>query len=35
METVTRPLWHNPWLFLVALGALVAEWGLRRNQGLP
>ena len=35
METVTRPLWHNPWLFLVALGALAAEWGLRRNQGLP
>lgn len=35
METVTRPLWHTPWIFLVALGALVAEWGLRRNQGLP
>ncbi|MEI6343625.1 MAG: glutamine amidotransferase [Verrucomicrobiota bacterium] len=35
METVTRPLWHNPWLFLLALGALVAEWGLRRTHGLP
>ncbi len=35
METVTEPLWHTPWLFALALGALVAEWGLRRTKGLP
>lgn len=28
------PLWHHPLYFLVALGCLAAEWGLRRWNGL-
>jgi len=35
METVTEPLWNTPVLFIIALAALLAEWGLRRSQGLP
>ncbi|RYD33649.1 MAG: hypothetical protein EOP86_12905 [Verrucomicrobiaceae bacterium] len=35
METWTEPLWHTPWIFLTAVGCLLAEWGLRRTQGLP
>jgi len=35
METWTRPIWHTPLMFLVALGCLVSEWGLRRWKGLP
>lgn len=35
METYTEPLWHTPWIFLTAIGCLIAEWGLRRTQGLP
>ncbi len=35
MESQQEPLWHTPWLFLTALGCLIAEWGLRRTQGLP
>lgn len=35
METWSRPLWHNPWVFLAALLAFVLEWGLRRARGLP
>ncbi|MCA9089158.1 MAG: hypothetical protein KDA90_11070 [Planctomycetaceae bacterium] len=34
METETYPLWHSPWLLLLALACLVAEWGLRRTRGL-
>jgi hypothetical protein len=29
------PLWHHPFVFLVALVCLVAEWGIRRWKGLP
>jgi uncharacterized membrane protein len=28
------PLWHHPMYFLVALGCLAGEWGLRRWHGL-
>jgi len=35
MEAWTRPLWHTPLMFAVALGCLVSEWGLRRWKGLP
>jgi hypothetical protein len=31
----TTPLWHSPWLLLLALSLLAAEWGLRRWKGLP
>lgn len=34
MQAETLPLWHSPWLLLLALGCLVAEWGLRRRRGL-
>ncbi|HEX8313091.1 MAG TPA: glutamine amidotransferase, partial [Chthoniobacteraceae bacterium] len=34
-ETLTRPLWHTPWMFFFALGCLITEWGLRRWKGLP
>lgn len=33
--TEVSPLWHSPWLLLIALGCLAAEWGLRRVGGLP
>ena len=29
------PLWHRPFVFLLAIGCLMAEWGLRRMKGLP
>lgn len=35
METITRPLWNTPAYFILALAALLAEWGLRRWKGLP
>ena len=35
MEVWSRPLWHNPWVFLCALGLFGAEWVLRRMKGLP
>lgn len=34
METWVSPLWHRGWYFLLAVGCLVAEWGLRRWYGL-
>ncbi len=34
-ESRVEPLWHRPWLILLALGCLCAEWGLRRWRGLP
>ncbi len=34
METWVSPLWHRGWYFLLAVGCLVAEWGLRRRHGL-
>jgi uncharacterized membrane protein len=35
MEAWTRPAWHTPWLFLLALACFVAEWGIRRRNGMP
>ncbi|MBN8248318.1 MAG: hypothetical protein J0L84_12865 [Verrucomicrobia bacterium] len=35
MEFWTRPVWHTPLMFALALGCLVSEWGLRRWKGLP
>jgi hypothetical protein len=34
-ESHVEPLWHRPWLLLVAIGCLCLEWGLRRVKGLP
>lgn len=28
-----RPLWHSPWLFLLALACFLGEWTLRRSSG--
>lgn len=35
VEIWTYPLWHQWPVFLLAVGCLVAEWGLRRWKGLP
>jgi hypothetical protein len=35
VETWTFPLWHQWPCFLLAIGCVVAEWGLRRWKGLP
>ncbi|MBI1311978.1 hypothetical protein GC176_11855 [bacterium] len=35
MTTWTMPLWDQPYVFLVVLGCLLGEWGLRRTKGLP
>lgn len=35
METTHHPLWQTPWVLALALGCLVAEWGIRRTKGLP
>lgn len=34
-EPYVSPFWHQPWVFLVAIACLTAEWGLRRWKGLP
>lgn len=34
IETWTYPLWHQSSVFLLAIGCLVAEWGLRRWKGM-
>lgn len=34
MEAYSYPLWHKPYVFLVALAALVVEWGFRRWKGM-
>lgn len=34
-EPYIRPVWHQTWVFLLAIACLSAEWGLRRWQGLP
>jgi hypothetical protein len=33
-EPWTSPLWHRPLYFLIAITCLLAEWGLRRVNGL-
>ncbi len=33
-ETVTKPLWHSPWVFAALLMLLAGEWFLRRKGGL-
>jgi uncharacterized membrane protein len=35
VESWTYPLWHQWQVFLLAIGCLVGEWGLRRWRGLP
>lgn len=34
-EPYVKPVWHQSWVFLLAIGCLTAEWGLRRWKGLP
>ncbi len=36
-ETILEPwsLWNQSWFFLIAIGCLVGEWGVRRWKGLP
>jgi uncharacterized membrane protein len=34
-EPYVRPVWHQPWVFGLAILCLTAEWGLRRWKGLP
>ena len=34
-EPHVRPMWHQPWVFALAIVCLCAEWGLRRWKGLP
>jgi uncharacterized membrane protein len=34
-ETATQPLWHEPAVFLFALGCFITDWSLRRWKGLP
>lgn len=33
-EVRTYPLWHQPWIVLVALMSLILEWWTRRSHGL-
>ncbi len=33
-EVQQRPLWHAPWLFLLALAFFLGEWIIRRRQGI-
>ena len=33
-EKWTYPLWHQPWVLLLAMACLCGEWGLRRWRGL-
>ena len=35
METWSQPLWHTPWIFLLAVGCLCGEWAWRRTHGMP
>ncbi|GIW99686.1 MAG: membrane protein [Pirellulaceae bacterium] len=34
-ELREEPLWHQPWMLLIAVLCLCGEWGLRRWKGLP
>ena len=33
-ETWVYPIWHHPWVMLLAIACLCCEWGLRRMKGL-
>jgi hypothetical protein len=33
-EPERRDLWHSPWTFVLVIGLLAAEWGLRRLWGM-
>ncbi len=33
VEVKQKPLWHSPWLFLIALLCFLGEWSLRRRKG--
>ncbi|MEN3940198.1 glutamine amidotransferase [Prosthecobacter sp. SYSU 5D2] len=33
-ETITKPLWHTPWIFALVLTLLTLEWYLRRKGGM-
>lgn len=33
VEVKQTPLWHSPWLFLIALCCFLGEWALRRRSG--
>lgn len=33
VEVKQKPLWHSPWLFLLALLCFLGEWSLRRSKG--
>jgi uncharacterized membrane protein len=33
-EEFTSPMWHTGWLFALAIGCFIAEWGVRRTRGL-
>jgi uncharacterized membrane protein len=34
-ESWSKPLWHEPAVFLLVLACFVTEWGIRRWKGLP
>jgi hypothetical protein len=34
VEVKQTPLWHTPWLFLIALLCFLGEWALRRRSGV-
>ncbi len=34
VEVKQIPLWHTPWLFLLALCCFLGEWSIRRRQGV-
>lgn len=33
-EKISRPLWHLPWIFLLALACFSGEWAIRRWKGV-
>jgi uncharacterized membrane protein len=35
METYAEPLWHTPWIFILAVACLCGEWAWRRTHGMP
>ncbi len=34
-QTWVYPIWHRPWVMLLAILCLCGEWGLRRWKGMP